>query len=200
VRQDELLKWRPHPLSVESLNAFILDIDTAGIVKYANDACHLGFGIIEGELFFQRVVQSLDQFVARTQSLATKNLSIENLFSSSIELAVTDREMMARVVIATVDGIYSEEGVVGYSLVMVPKPLSSTALESVLIQSLPAGIVATDLDGTIRCWNRGSNSLLGYTETEAIGKNIRELTKRSFSRDGEGTIARDLIFRSFFVI
>lgn len=186
VRPEDGLKWRPHAQSVESLNAFILEIDTSGIVMYANDACHLAFGLIEGELFFQRVVQSLDQFVARTQRLATKNLSVENLFASSIELAVTDREMIARVVIATVDGVYSEDGVIGYSLVMVPKPLSSTALESVLIQSLPAGIVATDLDGTIRCWNRGSNTLLGFTESEAVGKNIRELTKRSFAKDGEG--------------
>ncbi len=179
--------------TLESISAFFLEIDTTGVVTYANNSCHMAFGVLEGELFLQRVTQSLDQFIARTQLLAKKNLSMESLFTSSIEIAVTDRDLVARLMIATIDGIYSETDVVGFSIIMIPKPVTSAALESLVLQSLPASIVATDLDGTIRYWNRGSTTLFGYTATDAIGKNVQNLSHRVYLNPSDGNYGVDLI-------
>jgi len=43
-------------------------------------------------------------------------------------------------------------------------------LESVLNAATEVSIIATDLDGTIRIFNRGAERLLGYTAEEVVGK------------------------------
>lgn len=36
-------------------------------------------------------------------------------------------------------------------------------------------VIMHDLDGKILAWNRGAKETYGYTETEALGKNVREI-------------------------
>jgi PAS domain S-box-containing protein len=46
----------------------------------------------------------------------------------------------------------------------------ATELLSALIASAPLGVVALDLDYTVRLWNPGAERLLGWTEEEVLGK------------------------------
>jgi PAS domain S-box-containing protein len=46
----------------------------------------------------------------------------------------------------------------------------TTELLSALIASAPLGVVALDLDYTVRLWNAGAERLLGWTEEEVLGK------------------------------
>jgi len=50
-----------------------------------------------------------------------------------------------------------------------------TYLENVLHGSMDA-IITTDTDGRVKVWNRGAEAIYGYSENEAIGKNVDRLT------------------------
>jgi PAS domain S-box-containing protein len=44
-----------------------------------------------------------------------------------------------------------------------------------LLDHAPAAIIATDIDGKILYWNRGAESLYGWSATEALGEDIVDL-------------------------
>ena len=44
-----------------------------------------------------------------------------------------------------------------------------------LIKSSPLGIVALDINGTIRIWNKAAEGLSGWREEEVLGQSIRVL-------------------------
>lgn len=48
-------------------------------------------------------------------------------------------------------------------------------LQEILLEQIPTAVVATDLDGTVRYWNRVAEQLLGWSAGEAVGQNIRRL-------------------------
>jgi two-component system CheB/CheR fusion protein len=56
------------------------------------------------------------------------------------------------------------------------KARSRLAQLSAIVESCDDAIVGTSLDGKIIAWNRGAESLYGYTAEEAIGKGVQMLT------------------------
>ena len=44
-----------------------------------------------------------------------------------------------------------------------------------MVESSADAIFSTDLDGTIRTWNRGTEKLYGYSRDEAVGRSVKML-------------------------
>jgi two-component system, cell cycle sensor histidine kinase and response regulator CckA len=53
---------------------------------------------------------------------------------------------------------------------------SRNRFQARLLDSVGQAIIATDLDGRIAYWNRAAQELYGWDSTEALGKNIMDLT------------------------
>lgn len=63
--------------------------------------------------------------------------------------------------------------------------------QSQLLDAVGLGVIATDIDGTIRYWNRFAEQLYGWTHAEALGRNILELITTDLSlRQGREIMAR----------
>ncbi|MGH2557014.1 MAG: PAS domain S-box protein, partial [Actinomycetota bacterium] len=53
--------------------------------------------------------------------------------------------------------------------------LSSPGFEAYLLDQVQAAVTTTDLTGAITHWNRGAETLFGWTKEEALGRDFREL-------------------------
>jgi PAS domain S-box-containing protein len=45
-----------------------------------------------------------------------------------------------------------------------------------LIEASPAGILLLDLDGTVRLWNRGAETMFGWQAAEVVGRSLRSVS------------------------
>ena len=69
-----------------------------------------------------------------------------------------------------------------------------------LVKASPLGIMAVDLDGIIRFWNKAAEKVFGWWEDEVIGRAVREL--KGFSEDHLGEfeeIRRRTLQRETFI-
>ena len=48
-------------------------------------------------------------------------------------------------------------------------------LGKLILDEMPDGIVITTIDGNVIYWNRGAESVFGYTEAEALQRSLDEL-------------------------
>ncbi|HYF11227.1 MAG TPA: PAS domain S-box protein, partial [Actinomycetota bacterium] len=55
----------------------------------------------------------------------------------------------------------------------------SSTIDSLLLEIERAAVIATDLDGVVKRWNRHATELYGYEAREAIGRNVVELIVRA---------------------
>ena len=58
-----------------------------------------------------------------------------------------------------------------------------------LLDALGKAVIATDLDGTVRFWNRAAERLYGWTAEEAVGENIANLSVPEVAQD----VAEDIM-------
>jgi diguanylate cyclase (GGDEF)-like protein/PAS domain S-box-containing protein len=65
--------------------------------------------------------------------------------------------------------------------------LESMARLSAIVEFSDDAIYATDIDGMILSWNKGSETLFGYSAEEAIGQSVFDLI---FPEDGRGLVAQ----------
>ena len=49
------------------------------------------------------------------------------------------------------------------------------ALPAALLDAIDASVIATDMDGNVLSWNKGAETLYGWTREEAVGRNARDL-------------------------
>lgn len=54
-------------------------------------------------------------------------------------------------------------------------------------------VIGTDESGTVLYWGKGAESLYGWTEAEALGRSITDLTPSTLSRRDAERIMHDLI-------
>lgn len=66
--------------------------------------------------------------------------------------------------------------------------LQDTDLILNIVRSTNAALVAVDLDGKVKFWNKYAENLLGYTEKEVIGKSL-PFIKKEFTYEIEKVIA-----------
>jgi two-component system CheB/CheR fusion protein len=59
-----------------------------------------------------------------------------------------------------------------------------------IVESSADAIFATELDGTIRTWNRGAERLYGYTTSEAVGRSIRFAIPEDCVKDWNEAMSR----------
>ena len=62
-------------------------------------------------------------------------------------------------------------------------PEPAPGFEAAVLDQVDAGVVATDLAGTIIHWNRGAEALYGWPALEAVGRHLLEVTVPPEERD-----------------
>jgi two-component system sensor histidine kinase UhpB len=58
----------------------------------------------------------------------------------------------------------------------------ATAEQAALIELTQDSVFVIDMDGTIRFWSRGAEAMLGYSKSQATGKNSHDLLRTEFPR------------------
>ncbi|HBY60385.1 MAG TPA: hypothetical protein DEH78_11215 [Solibacterales bacterium] len=66
-------------------------------------------------------------------------------------------------------------------------------LQADLLQAVQQAVIATDLKGTVTFWNRAAEALYGYSEGEAIGQSILDLTVPPAAASAAGALLRQLL-------
>ena len=56
-------------------------------------------------------------------------------------------------------------------------------LGKLILDEMPDGIVITTIDGIVIYWNKGAESIFGYTEAEALQRQVDELIGTSDQPD-----------------
>jgi PAS domain S-box-containing protein len=57
-----------------------------------------------------------------------------------------------------------------------PQESGKPTFAELLLNEAPDALIAISLDGRVRSWNRGAQAMFGYTDREAIGRGIDDLT------------------------
>jgi len=65
-------------------------------------------------------------------------------------------------------------------------------IEQLLLDQLDAAVVVTDLDGVVVRWNPGAERLYGWSEAEALGRHVLDLTTGPENREAAARILEDL--------
>jgi PAS domain S-box-containing protein len=71
--------------------------------------------------------------------------------------------------------------------------LSEIHLQALLLDTVDAAVIATDLDGAVTHWNQAAQRLYGWSRDEARGRPIKELTVRACDRERADSILTSLI-------
>ena len=61
--------------------------------------------------------------------------------------------------------------------------------ETALLDQIDASVLATDMDGVVISWNRGAETLYGWSAEEALGRNARELVVPEDTAQAEALVA-----------
>ncbi|MBN1312740.1 MAG: PAS domain S-box protein [Anaerolineae bacterium] len=61
-----------------------------------------------------------------------------------------------------------------------------------IVESVSDAIISTDPDGIIRSWNKAAEAIYGWTEKEAIGKQIADLIGR-FDSEGQTVVSQEIL-------
>jgi signal transduction histidine kinase len=56
----------------------------------------------------------------------------------------------------------------------------ATAEQAALLELTQDSVFVIDMDGTIRYWSRGAEAMLGYSKSQAVGRNSHELLRTEF--------------------
>src|SRR6266513_1830274 len=56
-----------------------------------------------------------------------------------------------------------------------PTILPSTGFEAYLLDQVQAAVIATDLAGGVTHWNHAAETMFGWSRTEALGRDVRDL-------------------------
>src|SRR5947209_5294565 len=56
-----------------------------------------------------------------------------------------------------------------------PTMLPSTGFEAYLLDQVQAAVTATDLAGAVTHWNQAAETMFGWSRTEALGRDVRDL-------------------------
>ncbi len=106
-----------------------------------------------------------------------------------------------------VDGKDNITGVISYTLDITEQKRNEEKLrqQAKMIDYIHDAVIVTDLNATIRQWNKGAERQLGYTKAEAIGRSIYFIypeTKEKFSQNDlinilntQGTLTFETIMR-----
>ncbi|HEV8385640.1 MAG TPA: PAS domain S-box protein, partial [Candidatus Acidoferrales bacterium] len=65
----------------------------------------------------------------------------------------------------------------------------TTQRQALLLEIVPDAIYLTDLDDSIRFWNRGAERVHGWTSAQALGKPAHVLLRTEFPESNEATVA-----------
>lgn len=71
-------------------------------------------------------------------------------------------------------------------------------IEALLLNAVDEAVIATDLEGRITHWNRAAERLLGWSQTEVIGRHLGDtapaVASRAAAAEGMGRIAREEVW------
>ncbi len=97
----------------------------------------------------------------------------------------------------TVSLVRRPDGAPDYFIAMVEEISRRKAVEAELhfqaqlLDTVGQGVIATDVDGTVRYWNRFAEQLYGWTREEALGRNILDLVAADITfQQGQAIMAQ----------
>jgi PAS domain S-box-containing protein len=165
------------------LPMMIFELNLEGRVVYANEQGldHFGYTLedLEGGVFIESVFkEELKYVIANLSTLKTPKQSIHNEYSAY-------RKDGERIPISThTFAIFQDDSIVGYRGVVIDirkqkayenQIKREKAFLEQFIESTPEAIVICDLDLKVMRINREFTKLFGYTDAEAINRNVNDL-------------------------
>jgi PAS domain S-box-containing protein len=72
-------------------------------------------------------------------------------------------------------------------------PANTTDFNALLADESPDAAIITTIEGVVLHWNKGAESIFGYTEAEALGRTLHELIVPENRRDEERRIQRETL-------
>ena len=137
----------------------------AGVGASYLEVCDVAFA--EGDLPAGDVAEGLRQILR----------GAENRFTCEYPCATPERDLWFTLRASRFRGPGPACVVVLHEDVTAQKHASSNVqIQASLLDAVDAAVVATDVHGRVTHWNRGAESVYGWTAEEAIGRHVTELT------------------------
>lgn len=175
-------------------SALLLQTDFEGKILWNNQPCdsyHLTkgsniigrFGTPETN-FLKTILQEYKEFRG-SESQLRKGESFEATFSNDESF------------VATIDPIFEDGKVTSATIVMIKNPSSplkqstwnhgwmpeNKCIAEWVLSQVEHAVIATDMAGVIKFWNRGAANLYGWSADEVLGRNIVEVTPSDMTRE-----------------
>lgn len=165
---------------VASSNDAIISLTLDGIINSWNSAAEKIFGYIAEESIGQPISIILPKHLINEEKDIMHNLKKENLVNNFETIRKTKDGKQINVSL-TVSPIKNSKGkMVGYSKIIrditeKKKALNELAHLASLVESSSDAIWSRTLDHKILSWNKGAESLYGFSAEEAIGHDLTDL-------------------------
>ena len=160
-----------------SLDAFII-IDTSGAIRMWNSRAETMFGWTEIEAIGQRLSETIiperyrerhEQGLARFR--ATGEGKIVNRRVEMVARHRDGREFPVELTVAPIEQV-DEPLCCAFIRDITERRAIEEQLtfQSIILSNVRDSVVVVDLDGRVRFWNQGAESLFGYTKAEMLGQ------------------------------
>ena len=182
-----LRRWQ-QMLDAQSLSLFFLlsspnsshlcqEVDENRIVTYVNKAAFSRLGVEEGFALDEHPRLSSVEFLDAFDRLKRRSNEAP---SATFEMVLDSKHLL----IVNMDSLFESGAFCGAVLFVIFKPVSvrdALQLKSMVLDSMPQAVLATDPLGNILAWNLAATKLYGYSENEALGTSVQQLLKETDS-------------------